>query len=148
MKWMISSLAAVALAGTALAHSGATGVVKDRMEAMKAMADALEVIVPMTRGERAYDPGAYAAAARRIAAEAGRPLVDKFPEGSTQSPSEAAPAIWTDFARFSDLSMTLERRAAALAQAADNSAEVPRGAFRDMAQTCSACHEDYRIETD
>ena len=54
-------LAAIAVTGTAvaaLAHSGATGVVKDRMEAMKAMGDAVKTVTPMMRGEAEYDePG-------------------------------------------------------------------------------------------
>lgn len=148
MKQIIGMLAAMAVGGAALAHSGATGVVKERMDAMVAMAEAMKVIVPMSRGQVAYDADAYAEAARRIASHSGQPLVEKFPEGSLMAPSEAAPAIWEDFDRFADLSTTLEERAEALAQAAVTADSPPGAEFAAMAQTCGACHEDFRIETD
>ena len=53
-------------APTVQAHSGATGVVKERMALMKTLGGEIKKIAAMFKGEAAYDPGEIAAAARRI----------------------------------------------------------------------------------
>jgi len=133
------------LGAAALGHAGATGVVKDRMDAMDSMSEAMKVIVPMTRGQLPYDGAAMAEAANVIAGLAGASLIEMFPEGTTDAPSEAAPAIWEDFDRFSGLAMELERAAGALADAAAGSDVLPEAEFGAMAATCSGCHRPFRL---
>lgn len=148
---MLRSLAHLPLlfaAGLALAHSGATGIVKERMEAMEDMAARMKVIVPMMRGRTAYDPEALSAAAARIADLGGPALSGMFPEGSDHGPSEAAPAIWSEFGRFEALAAELSLAARALSEAAATSDAPPRAAFAEMVGTCRACHESFCIESD
>ena len=67
-------VAAVLIAGTAVtafAHSGATGIVKERMDAMLAMGKAVKTVAPMMRGETAYDAGTVSDAARLFQQHAG-----------------------------------------------------------------------------
>lgn len=116
----VAALAATALAGTVWAHSGATGKVKDRMEAMKEMGKAMKSVAPMMRGEADYDPDTVRQAAQAIARNAGDALTAHFPEGSIHGPSEALPAIWQDWDRFEALAMQLEVTAQGLEGAADN----------------------------
>ncbi|MGC9330061.1 MAG: cytochrome c [Candidatus Hinthialibacter sp.] len=104
---LVAGLCAAGLAAGAWAHSGAMGVVKERMDAMKAMGDAVKRIKPMMTGETAYDAVAVQAAARMIAQEAGTAIVAKFPKGSGGGVSEALPAVWSERARFEALARDL-----------------------------------------
>ena len=116
-------LAAIAVTGTAvaaLAPSGATGVVKDRMEAMKAMGDAVKTVTPMMRGEAEYDADVMREAARTFQEHSGEAMTELFPEGSNQAPSEAKDLIWSDWERFEDLARQLEVHAEGLEGAAGN----------------------------
>lgn len=119
-KMMIAGLCAAGLAAGAWAHSGAMGVVKERMDAMKAMGDAVKQIKPMMSGAAAYDAAMVQAAARAIAEESGAALVGKFPEGSGGGMSEALPEVWTDRERFEALARDLEITARGLERAAGN----------------------------
>ena len=119
-KLMIAGLCATGLAAGAWAHSGAMGVVMERMDTMKAMGDAVKRIKPMMSGEAVYDAAAVQAAAHVIAEEAGAAMTGKFPEGSGGGVSEALPAVWSDRARFAALARDLEVTARGLEHAAQN----------------------------
>ncbi|GAB4348626.1 MAG: cytochrome c [Oricola sp.] len=130
----------------AIAHSGATGIVAERMEAMKKIAGRMKEIGAMVRGKREYDAGAAAAAAAAIARHAGR-MPSLFPEGSDGDPSEALPAIWTEWDDFIAFVEALEASAAELSDAARQAtdADAIRPHFATVGQACSACHEDFRM---
>lgn len=124
----VASVFAVA----ALAHSEASGVVKDRMEAMEEMRDAVKRVAPMMSGAAAYDPQAVREAARVIEGHSGDALKSLFPEGSIQPSSEARPVIWSDWPRFSDLADALGIAARGLGMAAGNGLHGgPRGGMMD-----------------
>lgn len=163
MKSLIIAPAVLAaLAVGALAHSGASGVVKDRMEQMKAVAASMKAIGGMIKGAAPYDAAVVRTEAGAIASHGGEELTRLFPEGSTMAPSEALPAIWTEWERFSTIADDLSRYAEALAAGAEN----PRGSagglasasdedlvgmspdalFMKVAGTCAACHEDFRLK--
>ncbi len=104
----------------ALAHGGATGVVKKRMDSMKAMANAVKTVAAMVKGDTAYDADVVKAAAQSIRSHSGDALTRLFPEASTHEPSEALPKIWTDWDAFKDLAGRLEILSDGLSRAADN----------------------------
>jgi len=190
-KLVLGGAAIMGLSAAAFAHSGATGAVKERMDALKSMGKAIKRIKPMMSGETDYDEAAVREAARVIATEAGEAMTGKFPEGSTDHPSETLPRTWEEWDRFTALADQLETAAEGLAMAADNglhgdghmmggqsgmmgsnmmgdssgmmgggmmmgdgvSAEhigqMPAdGAFMMVTQTCSACHDRYRLDDD
>ena len=60
--WM-TALVASSVGLAALAHSGATGVMKERMDAMGEMGDEMKRLAPMMRGQTAYDPDVVRSAA-------------------------------------------------------------------------------------
>lgn len=123
MKLRTAILAgALGVAGitTALAHGGATGIVKERMDAMKAMGEAVKSLSGMMRGETEYDPSQVRADAETIESHAGDALTSLFPEGSTDEPSEAKPEIWSDWEAFEDQANRLQAMASGLSAAADN----------------------------
>jgi len=119
-KLMLGGAMTAVLAVGAWAHSGATGVVKERMEAMKSMGAAVKALKPMMSGEAAYDVEAVRKAAREIAAQSGDNMTALFPDGSDDAPSEVLPTVWTDRERFEYLADALEQAALGLEQAADN----------------------------
>lgn len=145
--WVLA-FASAATAGSVLAHGGATGIVKERMEMMKTMRADVKTMGQMARGQRPYDAALFAQAAEDIAAHSGDFLVALFPKGSLHAPTEAAPAIWDDMPRFSRLADELETQAVSLAAAAVASQELPMAEFKALGQACAACHEDYRIKQD
>jgi cytochrome c556 len=187
----IALVTATAIA--AFAHGGATGIVKERMDAMDEMGKATESLTKIMRGQERYDAAAVAGHAATIKSHAGDALTALFPEGSDTSPSEARPEIWSEWDRFVGLAQRLDTLAGGLEAAAANGlaangstansmgmmmgtsdagmsmmgggammgggmdrnmpdpemlAQMPADAvFAMMAQTCSACHTDFRLES-
>ncbi len=142
----------------AAAHSGATGIVKERMDRMKDIGRATKVIAGMFKGDQPYDAAAVRAAADAIAELAGPAMTEKFPAGSLDKPTEALPEIWRDWARFEQMAEDLRREAAAVSALAangpaqfgegylfDTSSDAPAGpAATRMLATCRACHQAFR----
>ena len=120
--------AGLAAAG-ALAHGNATGIVKERMDLMESIGDAMKAITAMMRGKEEYEVEKVRRLAGTIASHGGEKMTALFPEGSLDQPTEALPAIWTDWEQFSALAAQLEDYAGALAAAAGN--ERAGGAMSD-----------------
>ena len=137
----------LAICGLAVAHSGATGIVKQRMELMKSIADQMKTIGKMIKGEEDFDAEQVAKAAEMIVNHAEK-VPEMFPEGSNEAPSEALPAIWQDWEAFLQLSADMKQHASDLLAAAANAADVNgiRPQFAAVGKTCSACHEDFRLK--
>ena len=122
MKLTKMSLAVVAsiTAGVALAHSGATGIVKERMDGMAAMQKAVKAVTPIMRGQADYDAEEVRTFAAALEMHSGEAMTKLFPEGSSGMPSVAKDEVWSDWEGFEILAMDLEVLAKALAEAADN----------------------------
>lgn len=104
----------------AYAHSGATGIYKERMDSMMAMGAVIKSMSEMMRGEVEYDEAAVEEGARVIKSHAGDTMTELFPEGTTEAPSEARPEIWSDWETFQRLAKQLQTYAAGLEAAAGN----------------------------
>lgn len=122
MKTTKIALALVAsiTAGVALAHGGATGVVKERMDGMAAMQKAVKAVTPIMRGQAEYDANAVRSFAAAVEMHSGEAMTKLFPEGTGGKPSEAKAEVWSDWDGFETLAMDLKVLAKALAEAADN----------------------------
>jgi cytochrome c556 len=118
-KWTAATVVA-SVAVAALAHGGATGIVKERMEDMTTMSNVVKTLSAMMQRDRAYDAAAVRAGADAIREISGAHLRDKFPVGSLQTASEAKDEIWTDWENFGRLADELELLAQGLAESADN----------------------------
>ena len=139
----------VLVIGNAYAHQGATGIVKERMDAMKSMGDGMKVLGAMLKGETTYDPMRVKAIARDVAQHGGDAMTQLFPDGSTQHPSEAMPAIWSDWPKFQALADEMQDLAQKLEVAAtDNTMHTPPSnverLIRALGKSCKACHDDFR----
>ena len=158
----------------ALAHSGATGEVKQRMAGMSAMQKQIKALAPMMQGLSDYDADAVRAAADAVIAHSGNALTVLFPKGSDTPPSEALDTIWEDWDGFAALANDLAVAAEGMKRAADNGigaggagqgtammtstaanaapdadllADKPADAgFMAMTKVCSNCHSKFRAK--
>ena len=132
LRWSATAAAAT-FAVAVLAHGGATGIVKERMDDMITMSKAIKALTPIMQGDQAYDAATVRTGAEVIANASGAHMLEKFPEGSLQTASEARDEIWTGWDDFSRLANELEVLALGLAQAADNGLMADgRGAANTM----------------
>ena len=143
---------AVAVGGTTSlvnAHSGAMGVVKERMELMKGMGDAMKTMGTMFKGQADYDPAIVAEKAAYLADHASE-IPDLTPEGSNEDPSEALPIIWQEWDGYVESSELLASEGAKLVEIANNGAEerAAKIQFAKVSKTCGTCHEKYRKPKD
>ena len=156
------------------AHSDATGIVKERMDLMGAIGNAMKSLSKIMRGEVEYDTDRVRELAKSIEGQGGESLTELFPKNSLDRASGALPAIWEDWERFSTLANQLSSFASALGFAAGNDRSrsgtagtgmlggqgmmraaggtttekpaqmSPEAAFFQLADTCSACHKYFR----
>ncbi len=89
----------VGSAGLAFAHKGATGIVKERMDAMKDMSAQMKLMKKMIGGKEPFDSSKFSRAAATVAKH-GTEMPRQFPKGSLQKPTRAKPDIWQDWNRF------------------------------------------------
>jgi len=141
MSLRILAIGLICAAGLAHAHSGATGIVKERMDGMLVLGEALKVLSQESKKD-SPNTDIIRTAAQNLQSHSGAAMTEKFPEGSLDHPTEASPNIWVDFEGFSksadalfDHSKALENRPADLAEL-----------FPKIAQTCKSCHQEYRIK--
>ena len=138
----------VAVYSTTMAHSEATGIVKERMDAMKDMGKKSTRVARMLRGQEVFDKQALITAADAFVLH-GTQMKRLFPdthESRMGKTTEALPNIWQNWDRFSSdvdefimLSQTLQQTV----NTTDNRRELKK-AFRQTAESCSGCHKAFR----
>jgi cytochrome c556 len=125
------------------AHDHATGVVKERMDMMEAMAKRLKAIRERIDAKR--DLAAIKTDAEAIAAQAPH-LVHVFPPGSTQKPTDARGAIWQNWSDFERKATALETQSRKLVNTSADDLPALSAQSRAVTEACGACHEKYRIK--
>ena len=142
MKKAGTLLCVVLLSTLSVAHEGAEGVVKERMDAMSAICKANKPIAAMARGRADFDLAEVQKQAAIMAEQAGQSFIDAFPEGSLMGKTEAKAEIWENFDDFSQFAMDLEANAMALSKI--QSQDEFAAAYKAVGSTCSGCHKKYR----
>lgn len=148
---LISLLLLVLLAlmsAQALAHKGATGVVKERMDMMDDIGDNMKGMKAMVQRKQPFDAAKMARHADSIR-QASTHIKKVFPKGSLKHPSEALPSVWEDWDKFSSLANKLTVEAEKLREIAktqDQRAVMKQ--FARVGKTCSGCHTDFRKKKD
>ena len=129
----------------ASAHSGATGVVKQRMDAMSDMADAMKAMASVVKGKQEFDPVLFIQNGEVIVGHSDT-LLGLFPEGLEQDMSEASPAIWQQWDDFVSISIRTKTDAEDLVQMAQEGGELRplTKQFVKLSGGCKACHKAYR----
>ncbi len=168
MKRYLPTLGAIGLSAilavAAFAHSGATGIVKERMDAMSSMGKAMKTLSGYVSGKVDYDANAVRSAAVELRKQAGETLIARFPAEPVPATSEARDTIWSDPDGFADIANQLEHLARKLEAVAANGVSGsaapttrtdPEGTvdnpivarvFQEIGQTCKDCHSDYRVK--
>jgi cytochrome c556 len=139
----LTALFCLVSATIALAHEGATGVVKERMDLMERQKDDMKLIGDMAKGVTPFDAAKAAEAARDIGLTSEK-IPELFPEGSIEGKSEALPAIWENWDDFTAKAKDLGKAADVLASALEGGDPEWTGAFQGVSDACKACHQDYR----
>lgn len=127
------ALAASAVAAVAMAHSGASGIVLERMKGMTAMRDTVAELAPMMQGTVPYDAFIVSEGAAVIAGHAGEAMLSLFPEGSIEGVTYARPEIWSNWQDFAALAEEMKIYADALSEAAPNGLEPAAAPPAEMA---------------
>lgn len=146
VRVLVGSLVSVLIvSGFAFAHTGAKGIVKERMDAMSDIASQMKTIGAMLQGKEPFNGERAAKSAGAIKAHASG-MLKLFPKGSNKHPSEALPAIWADWATFETMNSDLANKASAFAEMASSvkAASELRNAFQGLAATCKSCHQKFR----
>ena len=139
-------VAAMTVSGFVFAHSGATGVVKQRMDMMGDIGDNMKIIGTMIKtGD--FNRSAAQDAANAISNHATS-VKELFPTDSLDKPSEALPQIWTDWDEFIAIGQQMGVEAEKLAKMAGGSSSVDeiKDQFRRLGQSCRSCHEKFRLK--
>ena len=138
------SIAIALLAAAAIsAHEHATGVVKERMDAMENMAKAMKAITQRLRDNREVE--LVKADARSIHALA-QTMTSMFPPRSNQHPSEARESIWQNWSEFEAKAQTLVVASGKLANADARDAKSLAVQARAVSMACGQCHERFRVK--
>jgi len=134
---------AILFSFAALAHSGATGIVKERMDAFKQSQTHLKAIIKAAKSGE-FDKAQELAA---LLAEWGEKMPEYFPAGSTTPPSEASPLIWTEFDAFSEKADAFKKAAEnVIAAASLADAKATLQAAKAVGSSCKSCHTRYRLD--
>lgn len=165
-KVVVCSVALIAIMmSEARPHGKATGIVRERMDQMVTLKDAMKTLKSELSQGESYDAETVVAAADEIERHSGNALTEKFPDGSTQH-SEALPTVWSEFERFSELAEKMGLQARTLSASVEAkvpnvtarnwwfgseetekaSLPAPIDALTSIADTCRACHNDYRSD--
>lgn len=140
---LAAAATAVASVAPAVGHESATGVVKERMELMKANGKAMKALAAMVKGQSPYNADQVRSLAKDLQTDSTQ-IPKLFPEGSLQPSSEALPTIWQNWTKFEDLAKRMGAASVTVAEAADGGVAAVAPAFGGLAKTCGACHTEFR----
>ncbi len=141
---MIVLLVIMVIPNPLIAHKGATGVVKERMDRMDKIGKNMKGIKSMIQGKETFSPETIAKHAESIR-EISTHIQKTFPEGSLQGKSEALPSIWENWEKFATLLDRLteeSERLKEVANKADRRAIMKQ--FVVLGKICRNCHTDFR----
>lgn len=101
---------------------------------------------PMANGRVAFDGHAAAEHADLIAALSKLPFV-AFGPGTDVGKTDVKPNVWTESAKFKDLSEKMQAKVTELAAAAKTgNADNLKVAYRATADACKACHDAFTTQ--
>jgi cytochrome c556 len=146
VKRLLCAFGAVLLVcgSTALAHEGATGVVKQRMDEMEKIGRAMKRINDRLNSKRGS--AEIARDAKELRAAAAR-MPSLFPHRSRDGHSEARAAVWERWPEFIAAAQVLEQQAEKLAAAARSGQDAAiSNQVRSVTRARSGCHDVFRAK--
>lgn len=149
---------ALAISYQVMAHSGAMGIVKERMDQMSILGEHAKNIGDMLKGKATFDTAVIETAAQAFL-EAGKQMPALFPdtvESREAMATEALPAIWADWDDFTALAEQFTQDSQSLhslikglhntSQSIGDQRRAVRAAFFKATKNCSSCHERFRLD--
>jgi len=131
----------------ALAHEGATGIVKERMDAMEEMGKQSKRITRMFKNKEPVDATSIVTTAN-LFIKHGNKMQSLFPDSDqSRMKTRALPILWEewqDFAQKTDEFVLLSENLKLKAESNNTSHKDLATAFRDTALSCRECHKKYR----
>ena len=145
---ILFTLITMAVSGLALAHSGATCLLKQRMDAMKDMSKQARLVTKMFKGQTEFDKAELVIAADLFVVH-GEEMLSLFPDTEQSrngKKTEALPKIWKDWEGFSDSVDEFVALSNSLREDTETTDDmkVLRKSFRQAMESCSGCHKAYR----
>jgi cytochrome c556 len=125
------------------AHESATGITKERMDAMEDMAQAMKKITQAIKANRNL---ATIKGDARAIHDLAEKITSLFPPGSNQHPSGAKPAIWQKWSDFEAKASALALQSEKLANTDARDPKSIAAQVRAVSETCSGCHDSYRTK--
>ncbi len=143
MMRILSVAAALAVGATVYTAANAeTDLIKQRQQAMKAMAGATKEPGAVIKGEAKFDLDKIQQSLA-VYQEKASDLKKLWPKGSNNGDTAALPAIWEKqdefLARFDKLAADAKAAAASIKDEASFKAEWPK-----VMSNCGGCHKQYR----
>lgn len=143
MRKLILAISALALATTA----AFADVIADRKAVMKDNGKHVGVLVKMVQGETDFDAAAVLAALTALNNNVQAiDVAASFPPGSDKGDTTASPKIWEDMAGFQAEVDKFKAATAAAVAAPAQDLEALKPQVGAIGQSCSSCHEAYRIK--
>ena len=144
-KLAIASLAFAVVSAGAIAQTKPEDAIKLRQSAMKLIGYNFGSIGAMVNDKKPYNKDEAIRNANRIEALSGHPW-EFFVAGTDKGAETKAKAdIWKDQAKFEAVGKKMETETAKLAQVARNGDQAAlKTQFGAAAQTCKACHDDFK----
>ncbi|MFT6304551.1 MAG: cytochrome c556 [Granulosicoccus sp.] len=146
------------IAGQIMAHSGAMGIVKERMDGMSILGDHAKSVGNMLKGKTPFQIAVVQEAAQSFVTH-GEQIPNLFPntkESREGAETEALPVIWDNWENFTALAtqftedsqklLTLSGVLSTDSQSAEDQSRAVRAAFFRSSKSCSACHERFRLD--
>jgi cytochrome c556 len=143
LPWPVLATCTIIATASTGAHEGATGLVAERMTAMKETAARMKALDQALKDGFSVTPD-MVANAEMIATQA-HSLSGLFPTGSGGGHSEARAEVWTQRKAFEKAMQAFAADSDELVSAARSKdfAETRRR-FREVADRCLGCHEKFR----
>jgi cytochrome c556 len=150
MKRLLSTLAALAaLAATgpaAAQFAKPEDAIKYRQSALSVMGTHFSRVGAMANGRVPFDAKAAADNAAVVEYMSKLPWAG-FTEGTDKGNTKAKPEIWKEQAQFREKSQQMQEAVAKLnAAAKTGNLDQIKSTFGAAAQTCKACHDEYRAQ--
>ena len=144
MRTLAAALLAICIAGPAMADADAS--IKYRKNAMKAVGSQMGSIVATLKGEvdnkdALATHAALMGAATKMAIT--KPAFMPNTDGQGTQKTTATAAIWSDWAKFEEGLMALEKAGQAMADAGANASFDQ---VKALGAACKSCHKAFRVK--
>ena len=143
---LATAAALLAAGASAQSFQKPEDAIKYRQGAFRVMSAHFGALGAMANGRAPFDPQAASHHADVIALVSHLPF-SAFPPGTDKGETRAKPEIWTEQAKIKGNAERMQEAVAKLASAAKTgNLDNLKAAFGPAAQTCKACHDDFRRE--